>query len=362
MKIERFKEMLIEIEKERGIKEEVLMAAIKDSLLSAAKKRLKNILNLEVRLSDDGIASIFAKKIAKSEVVDETLEIDIKEAKKLKKDIKEEEEVEYEVTPKDFGRLAAQTAKQVIIQRLREAEKDKIFGEFTDRVGDLITGTIQRKEHGGYLVNLGKVETFLPHSEQIPGELLREREHVKLLLVDVKKTSKGPLIVVSRSHPDFVKKLFELEIPEIQEGILEIKTLAREAGRRTKVAVLSNDKNVGAVGTCVGPMGQRIQSITRELGSERVDIIEWSDKPAKFISNSLSPAKISKVVLNTEGRTARVIIPEKELSLAIGKEGQNVRLAAKLTGYKIDIISQEQAEKEEENASKEKTSEKNRGG
>lgn len=353
MKIERFKEMLIEIEKERGIKEDVLVAAIKDSLLSAAKKRFKDIQNLEVSLSDDGQASIFAKKLVKAEVTDPTLEMTLEEAKKLTKEAELEAEVEYEITPKDFGRLAAQTAKQVIIQRLREAEKEKLFDDFNARAGELITGTVQRREHGGYLVNLGKLETFLSVQELIPGEILREHDHVKLLIVEVKKTSKGPMIVISRAHPDFVKKLFELEIPEIKDGILEIKTIAREPGRRSKVAVKSHDPNVGAVGTCVGPMGQRIQSITRELGNERVDIIEWSDNPVKFISNALSPAKMGKVQINEAEKSVKVILPEKELSLAIGKEGQNVRLAAKLTGYKIDIAGENKEKEEGENADKE---------
>jgi len=248
---------------------------------------------------------------------------------------------EDDVTPADFGRFAAQTAKQVILQRLREAEKEDAFEEYAKKQGELVTGTVQRREYGGYLISLGRLETVLSTSEQIPGESLREKDYVKLYLVETKKTPKGPLVVISRSHPNLVRKLFEMEIPEIKEGILEIKGLAREAGRRTKVAIRSNDPNVGAVGTCVGHMGQRIQNIVRELGPERIDIVEWSENQKVFITNSLSPAKVQKVELNEAEKSAKVWVPEKELSLAIGKEGQNVRLAVKLTGWKIDLVSAE---------------------
>jgi len=322
MKIERFHEMLEEIQRERGIHKEALLDAIRVSLLSAAKKKFKDIDEhpeeaIEVRISDEGEVRIIHK----------------------------EGEKETDVTPKDFGRLAAQTAKQVIIQRIREAEKEEAFGEYTKKQGELITGIVQRREYGGYLINLGRVETVLSMAEQIPGETLRERDRVKLYIVETKKTPKGPFVVVSRSHPGLIKKLFEMEVPELKEGILEIKAIAREAGKRTKVAVFSNDKKIGAVGTCVGHMGARIQNIVRELGPERVDIIEWNENPQAFITNSLSPAKVSKVEINKQEQAAKVYVPEKELSLAIGKEGQNVRLAVKLTGWKIDILSEEEAEK-----------------
>jgi len=313
VKIERFHEMLEEIQRERGIHKEALLEAIRVSLLSAAKKRFKEEgeENLEVRISEDGDVRIIHK----------------------------EGEKEKDVTPKDFGRLAAQTAKQVIIQRIREAEKDEAFEEYNHRQGELITGVIQRREYGGYLINLGRIETMLSVAEQIPGEVLRERERVKLYLVETRKTSKGPFVVISRAHPELIRKLFELEVPELKEGILEIKSLAREPGKRTKVAVLSNDPKVGAVGTCVGHMGTRIQNIVRELGPERVDIIEWSADAAKFITNALSPAKVTRVEVNKNDMSAKVYVPEKELSLAIGKEGQNVRLAVKVTGWNIDILS-----------------------
>ncbi|PIS28686.1 transcription termination/antitermination protein NusA [Candidatus Saganbacteria bacterium CG08_land_8_20_14_0_20_45_16] len=316
MKIERFSEMLDEIQRERGIHKEALLEAIKVSILSAAKKRFKeHEEKLQVEISDDGDFRII---------------------------LNEEDGSTKDITPKDFGRMAAQTAKQVIIQRIREAEKDEAFEEYANKQGELVTGVVQRREYGGYLINLGRLETILTVTEQIPGELLQEKELVKLYVVETKRTSKGPMVIISRAHPNLIKKLFELEVPEIKEGILEIKTIAREPGKRTKIAILSHDKKVGAVGTCVGHMGARIQNIVRELGTERVDIIEWSETPETFITNALSPAKPTKIETNAQERSAKVFVPEKDLSLAIGKEGQNVRLAVKLTGWKIDIVSAEE--------------------
>ncbi|HTY13335.1 MAG TPA: transcription termination factor NusA [Candidatus Omnitrophota bacterium] len=315
-KTPNFKSMFEEIEKERGIKEADLIAALKDALLTAAKKRIEHTENLEVDIAEDGGVKIIDKETGK------------------------------EVTPSDFGRIAAQTAKQVIVQRLREAEKEMSFNEYHDKVGELVIGTVQRQEYSGYLVNLGKLETFLANQDVIPGETLRPKEKVKVLISEVKRTGKGPMVIISRTHPDFIRKLFESEIPEFSQGILEIKGIAREPGRRTKVAVISHDPDVGAVGTCIGPMGSRIQTITREVKSERIDVIEWSDKPDTFIANALAPAKSVKVKLIPGESACKVIIPEKELSLAIGKDGQNVRLAAKLTGYKIDIVSEEKLAEE----------------
>ncbi|MEA3493424.1 MAG: transcription termination factor NusA [Candidatus Margulisiibacteriota bacterium] len=319
MKIERFSEMLEEIQKERGINKDVLVDAIKVSLLSAAKKRFRGEEeeNLEVEIKDDGEVRIIHKEGKKKQ----------------------------DVTPKDFGRLAAQTAKQVIIQRIREAEKEMTFSEFDKKQGELITGTVQRREYGGYLVNIGRIETVLTPPEQIPGEQLSERERVKVYIVETKKTPRGPFVVISRSHPGLIKKLFELEVPEIKDGVLEVKAIAREAGKRTKIAVYSNDNKIGAVGTCVGHMGNRIQNIVRELGPERVDIIEWKKDPVAFINNALSPSKPSKIVLNEEDTSAKVYVPDKELSLAIGREGINVRLAVKLTGWKLDILPDSEKDK-----------------
>jgi N utilization substance protein A len=329
MKIEHFHEMMEEIQRERGISKDGLTDAIKAALVSAVKKKFAEGEVLECRITDEGEVRIY-------QIL---------------------EDKEEDVTPHDFGRFAAQTAKQVIIQRLREAEKAESFDEFTKKAGELVTGTIQRREYSGYLVNLGRLETVLPPQEQIPGEILREKDHVKFYVVDVKKTPKGPLVVISRSHPNLIKKLFEMEVPEIKECVLEIKGISREAGKRTKIAISSKDPNVGAVGTCVGHMGQRIQNIVREIGPERIDIVEWSDNPKTFITNALSPAKVQKVELNEAEKTAKVWVQEKELSLAIGKEGQNVRLAVKLTGWRIDLASEAGEKKPEQKRSKVKVHE-----
>ncbi len=353
MKIEGFLQMLEQIQKDRGIPKEALIGAISAAMLSACRKKFAVTDNLEARIEDTGEARVIQKKKIVSKVKDAELEISLKEAKKIDPTAKVEDEVEIDVTPHDFGRLAAQTAKQVVIQRIREAEKETAFEEYTAKVGDIINGIIQKKEKGGYLVNLGKVETMIPASETIPGEFYRPKDYIKLFVVETKKTAKGPVVVVSRTHPGLVKKLFELEVPEILQGILEIKALAREAGRRTKIAILSKDKNVSAVGTCVGHMGSRIQNIVKELGNERVDVIEWSENPKQFISASLSPAKVAGVELNEAEHIAKVFVPEGQLSLAIGKEGQNVRLAAKLTGWKIDIMSAEEAAREKEKKAQE---------
>lgn len=320
MRIEHFHEMLEEIQRERGISKDGLVNAIKASLLSAVKKNFPENENLECRITDDGEVKIYRLS----------------------------EDKEDDVTPKDFGRFAAQTAKQVIIQRLREAEKTETFDEFAKKQGELVTGIVQRREYSGYLINLGRFETVLTPQEQIPGENLRDKDHVKLYIVEVKKTSKGPFVVISRSHPNLIRKLFEMEVPEIKEGVIEIKGIAREPGKRTKIAVFSHDPNVGAVGACVGNMGQRIQNIIREIGQERIDIVEWNENPASFITNALSPAKIARLELNETEKVAKVWVPERELSLAIGKEGQNVRLAVKLTGWKIDLVSTGEEEKKTE--------------
>ncbi len=304
--------MLEEIQRERGIHKEALIEAIKAAIISAVRKRFKEEEepNLEATISDEGEFKI------------------LHDGK--------------DITPKDFGRLAAQTAKQVIIQRIREAEKEESYEEFAKKQGELITGIIQRREYGGYLINLGRIETVLAPTEQIPGEILREKERIKLFVVEVRKTPRGPFVIISRSHPGLIKKLFEMEVPEIKDGVLEIKAIAREPGRRTKIAIHSNDEKIGAIGTCVGHMGARIQNIVKELGPERVDIVEWEENTVSFIKNALSPAKVSSVETNAKEKSAKVYVAEKELSLAIGKEGQNVRLAVKLTGWKIDILSESQ--------------------
>ena len=251
--------------------------------------------------------------------------------------------LEIEVTPANFGRIAAQTAKQVVVQRVREAERGIIYEEFMSREGDIITGLVSRVENRNVFIDLGKTEAVLTPTEQIAGETYEHGDRIKAYIVEVKKTSKGPQIVVSRTHPGLLKRLFELEVPEIQEGIVEIKSVAREPGMRSKIAVYSKDDDVDPVGSCVGHKGMRVQAVVDELGSEKIDIVKWNEDSAKFIANALSPAKVVSVAVNEDEKVSRVVVPDYQLSLAIGKEGQNARLAAKLTGWKIDIKSESQA-------------------
>jgi len=285
--------------------------------------------------------------LAVDEVRDERTEIDIEKAREMFPEVQPGEEVRVEITPANFGRIAAQTAKQVVIQRLREAERSIIYEEYSSREGEIISGTVQRAEQRLVIINLGPTEAIMLPQDQIPNEVYRQGERIKMYLYEVKKTAKGPQLYVSRSHPNFLKRLFEMEVPEIYEGLVEIKSIAREAGYRSKVAVHSRDERIDPVGACVGPKGIRVQNIVRELNGEKIDIVKWSDDMATYIANALSPAKVLRVDVNEAERTSRVIVPDNQLSLAIGKEGQNARLAAKLTGWKIDIKSEAQVLEEE---------------
>jgi N utilization substance protein A len=342
--IENFSQVTAQIESERGISKEDLIQAIEQALVSACRKQFSDDSNLFSVINEmTGEASIFIRKIVVEEVENENVEISLEEAKRDFPGAEEGGEVDINVTPKDFGRLAAQTAKQVIIQRIREAEKNSIYDEYNDKVGQIIIGKVQRIENRNYLINLGRVESVIGVQDQIPGERLAVKEKVRFYLAEVKKTPRGPFVHISRAHPGLLKCLFELEIPEIQDGIIEIMSVSREPGKRAKIAVKTNNPAIGAVGTCVGHMGGRIQSIIREIGHEKIDILEWSDNPREFIANSLKPAKISDVIItNEEERTAIVVVPRDQLSLAIGKQGVNVRLAVKLCNWKLDIMSQEE--------------------
>lgn len=339
---------LAQIERERNIPTNVLIEAIEVALTSAYRRNFGQSPNVHVSVDrKTGEVRVMAIKRIVETVTDTELEI-------AKSDLHDhgivgelDEEVTIEATPKGFGRIAAQTAKQVIIQRLRDAERDVVYTEFTARQGDILTGTIQRFEHRNIFVDLGKAEGILPLSEQVPREHFKQGQRLKVYIAEVRKTSKGPQVVLSRSHPGFVAKLFELEVPEIQDKIVEIKGIARESGYRTKIAVASTNPRVEPIGACVGHKGLRVQTIGEELRNERIDIISWNEDPSVFISNALSPAKPSKIVLNKEQRFALVIVPDLKLSLAIGRDGQNVRLAAKLTGWKIDVKSESQFKAEE---------------
>ncbi|MEW5783866.1 MAG: transcription termination factor NusA [Bacillota bacterium] len=331
------------LEKEKGIGKEILFEALEVALISAYKRNFHTASNVRVSIDrETGEIKVFSPLKVVEEVENPHQEVSLYEARVYAPRCQLEDVVEMEVTPREFGRIAAQTAKQVVIQRIREAERELIYETFTDRAEEIITGLVQRFEQRNVVIDLGKVEAVLPVEEQIPHERYRQGERVKTYIVEVKKTSKGPQVIVSRSHTGFLKRLFELEVPEIYEGIVEIKAAAREPGNRSKLAVWSHNKDIDPVGACVGPKGSRVQTISNELKGEKIDIIKWNDEPEAYIASALSPAKVAAVELSSTDRTAKVIVPDNQLSLAIGKEGQNARLAAKITGWKIDICSETQ--------------------
>jgi N utilization substance protein A len=335
---------LEQLEEEKGISKEVIVEAIEAALLSAYKKNFGvTAQNMRIEVDrDTGEVRAFQIRTVTEEVEDPTTQIALVEVRQYDPSAAIGDTVELEVTPKDFGRIAAQTAKQVVVQRLREAEREMVYKEFRDREGDIVTGVVQRIERKNVYLDLGRIEAVLPPPEQIPRESHRQGERVKAYVVEVRQGTRGPQIVVSRTHPGLLKRLFELEVPEIYEGIVEIKAIAREAGARSKIAVSSRDKNVDAVGACVGPKGSRVQAIVDELRGEKIDIILWNIDTALFVGAALSPAKVVRVDVNEETKTAQVIVPDHQLSLAIGREGQNARLAAKMTGWRIDIKSETQ--------------------
>lgn len=334
---------LEQLEKDKGIDKEVIIEAIEAALISAYKRSFGSSQNVKVFIDrQTGDFKVFALKKVTSNPQNDLLEISVENAKKINPGLEENDVVEIEVTPRKFGRIAAQTAKQVVVQRIREAERGIIFNEFSNKEGEIVTGIVQRTERKNVIIDLGKAEAILPLSEQIPGEEYKFNDRIKTYIIEVKKTTKGPQIMVSRTHPGIVKRLFELEVPEIYEGIVEIRSISREPGSRTKIAVFSKDDNVDPVGACVGQKGTRVQAIVDELRGEKIDIIKWSSNIQEYISSSLSPAKVVRVDVNEEEKSAKVTVPDFQLSLAIGKEGQNARLAAKLTGWKIDIKSESQ--------------------
>lgn len=334
---------LNELERERGISKEILIEAIEAAIVSAYKRNDNAAQNIRVSVSDKtGQIQIFAKKEVVEEVVDPANEISLAAARAIDPNYRVGDIVEVDVTPKNFGRIAAQTAKQVVIQRIREAERALIYEEYSNREGDVVTGIVQRTDHRNVLIDLGKVEAILPPSEQIPGENYTHGARLKVYISEVRQTTKGPQVIVSRTHPGLLKRLFELEVPEIHDGIVEIRAVAREPGNRSKIAVFSRDSNVDPVGACVGPRGMRVQSVVQELKGEKIDIVEHSIDPERFIGNALSPARVMRVFVNEAEKSARAVVPDHQLSLAIGREGQNARLAARLTGWKIDIKSESQ--------------------
>ena len=342
-----FIEALEQIQKDKGISKEILIEALEAALISSYKRNFGTSQNVRVEINrDTGDVHVYSQKRVVEEVEDDLLEISLAEARAINSKYAVEDIIEREVTPRNFGRIAAQTAKQVVVQRIREAERGVVFDEFINRESDIITGTVERVAKGMVYINLGKTEAVLAPSEQMPNEEYNHADRIKTYIVEVKKTTKGPQIQVSRTHPGLIKRLFELEVPEIHDGVVEIKSISREAGSRTKIAVESKDPNVDPVGACVGPKGARVQTIVDELKGEKIDIIKYSKDPGEFITSALSPAKVVSTAINLEEKTAKVIVPDYQLSLAIGKEGQNARLAAKLTGWKIDIKSESQAKQD----------------
>ncbi len=338
---------LEDLEKEKGIKKEYLLESIETALVTAYKRNFDSLENVKVQMDKQtGATHVYSVKEIVQEPENKDTQISIEEAQKINPDLKEGDTLETEIVPRNFGRIAAQTAKQVIVQKLREAEREILFTEFNERRGEIVSGLIQKADHNIVVMDLGKLEGVMPAKEQIPTEHYKVNDKIKGYVLDVEKGAKGaPQVIVSRSHPDFVRKLLEFEIPEIYEGVIEIKSVSRDAGSRSKVAVYSPNENIDPVGSCVGQKGIRIQNIINELGGEKIDVIEWSEDPAIFISAALLPAQVLAVDIKEDERFAQVIVPDDQLSLAIGKSGQNARLAAKLTNWKIDIKSESQFRK-----------------
>ena len=332
------------LEKEKGVSRETLLEAIENSLITACKNHFGKSDNIKVVINHEtGDFAVYAEKTVVEQVEDDVMEISLEKAKMMDSKYEPGDIVNVEIKSKEFGRIATQNAKNVILQKIREEERKALFNQYYGKERDVVTGIVQRYNGRNISINLGKVDAVLGENEQGKGEVFRPTERIKVYILEVKDTTKGPKILVSRTHPELVKRLFESEVTEVKDGTVEIKSIAREAGSRTKIAVWSNDPDVDPVGACVGMNGARVNAIVNELRGEKIDIINWSDNPAILIENALSPAKVVFVMADDEEKTAKVVVPDYQLSLAIGKEGQNARLAARLTGFKIDIKSETQA-------------------
>ena len=331
--------LLDEIEEEKGISKDVVLDALESALISAYKKNFGAVEDINVKFSDNGDIRIFARKEVVEEVEDRETQISLEDAQKIKGDYKTGDVAEFEVTPDSFGRIAAQTARQVVFQRIREAEREKMVDEYSDRENSIASAIVRKIERRNVMLEIDGAESVLMPNEQVKHDNYRVGERYKVFVVEVADSIKGVHLVVSRSHPGLVRCLFELEVPEIAQGIIEFKGISREAGSRSKIAVASTMDNVDPVGTCIGPKGMRVQNVIDELRGEKIDIIRYSDDPAEYVSNALSPADVVSIEVFPENKMCKVVVPESQLSLAIGKEGQNVRLAARLTGWKIDLSS-----------------------
>lgn len=342
-----FIEAMNELEREKGISKDVLFEAIEAALISSYKRNFNTAQNVRVDMNrNTGVIRVYARKLIVEEVLDSRTEISLPAAREINPHFQLEDIAEIEVTPRDFGRIAAQTAKQVVTQRIREAERGLIYNAFVDKEEDIVTGVVQRQDLRNIYIDLGKIEAALPLTELMPNEKFVHGDRIKAYITKVENTTKGPQIILSRTHPGLLKRLFELEVPEIFDGVVEIRSVAREAGFRSKIAVHSRNEEVDPVGSCVGPKGMRVQTIVGEPRGEKIDIVRYSEQVDEYVANALSPSKVLEVHVFEEEKMARVIVPDYQLSLAIGIKGQNARLAAKLTGWKIDIKSESQAEQE----------------
>jgi len=330
--------LIDQVSRDKGIDKELLISAIKDAVRSAARKRYGPKLDIEVDYKDDtGEIEVFQYKEVVEAVTDPATQVSLEEGRRIDPECELGDQLGFKMDASQFGRIAAQSAKQVIMQRMKDAERDLVYEEFKDRKGEIISGIVQRLDQDGIIVNLGRTEAVLPPSEQVPKEIYHKGERIRAYILDVKRQSRGPQIILSRTHPNFLVALFEAEVPEIADGTVQILACAREPGSRAKIAVASRDSDVDPVGACVGLKGSRVQNIVQELRGEKIDIIPWSPDVARFATNALQPAQVSRIILNQETQTMEVIVPDDQLSLAIGKRGQNVRLASKLVGWKIDV-------------------------
>ena len=335
---------LTALEEQKGISRDVLIDAIEAALVTAYKRNFNQAQNVRVDLNlKTGTMVVYSRKDVVEDVEDERLEIALEDAQFINPAFQVGDVVEEEVTPRNFGRIAAQTAKQVVTQRVREAERGLIYEEYVDREDDIVSGLIERQDARNIYVSIGKVEAALPLNEQMPGEVYKPTARIRVYITKVERTTRGPQVIVSRTHPGLLRRLFEMEVPEIYDGTVEIKSIAREAGDRSKISVYAHNEEVDPVGSCVGAKGARVQTIVNELNGEKIDIVEWSEDPVVFVANALSPSKVLDVQVNEEEKSTTVVVPDYQLSLAIGKRGQNARLAAKLTGWKIDIKSETDA-------------------
>jgi N utilization substance protein A len=344
--------LIEQISREKGVEKSVVIDAVLSAVLSAARKRFGTVDNINARLDEGtGAITLFSLKTVRDEddIVDDSLEISLEEAQDIDLDATVGSVIEVQHDIDDFGRIAAQTAKQVIIQKVREAERDMVYRDFKDRQGELVNGLVARIEReGNLIVDLGKTEGLLPRREQSFREVFKRSDRIRAYITEVKRASSGPQVILSRTHPGFLMRLFEMEVPEIYEGIVEIKGAVRDSSGRAKIAVVSHDKDVDPIGACVGLKGMRVQSVVQELRGEKIDIIQWIDDQVQYVRNALSPARVSRVSINEADKTMQVIVPDDQLSLAIGKRGQNVRLAAKLTHWKIDIKSEGEVDSDSE--------------